>query len=213
MKTDDLVVALSRAAEPVDPGTASRRLVAWSGLGIVAAVPPMLLLLGLNPDLAEDSRTPMFWVKALFVVVIALFAWRLVRRLAQPGADPRAAARALPLPFVAMAVLAVIVLAAAAPGERLALILGSSWNSCPVNIAILSAPAFVLMMAAVRTLAPTRLRLAGAATGLLAGALGTLVYLLHCPELEAPFLAIWYVLGMLIPAALGALVGPRVLAW
>jgi hypothetical protein len=213
MKTDDLVVALSRAAEPVNPGTASRRLVAWSGLGIVAAVPPMLLLLGLNPDLGEDSRTPMFWVKALFVVVIAVVAWRLVRRLAQPGADPRGAARALPLPFIAMAVLAVIVLVAAAPGERLALVLGSSWNSCPVNIAILSAPAFVLMMVVVRSLAPTRLRLAGAATGLLAGALGTLAYLLHCPELEAPFLAIWYVLGMLIPAALGALFGPRVLAW
>jgi hypothetical protein len=47
----------------------------------------------------------------------------------------------------------------------------------------------------------------------LAGALGALAYVLHCPELEAPFLAVWYLLGMLIPAGVGALVGPRVLRW
>jgi len=47
----------------------------------------------------------------------------------------------------------------------------------------------------------------------LPGALGALVYTLHCPELEAPFLGVWYVLGMLIPAVLGAIVGPRVLRW
>ncbi len=108
--------------------------------------------------------------------------------------------------------LAAVVLLAAAPGERMPLTMGSSWNTCPFNIALLSLPALVLLLAAMRSLAPTRLRWAGAATGLLAGALGTLVYVLHCPELEAPFLAVWYVLGMLIPVAVGALVGPRVAA-
>jgi hypothetical protein len=71
----------------------------------------------------------------------------------------------------------------------------------------------VLLLAAVHSLAPTRLRLAGAGVGLLAGALGALVYTVHCPEFAAPFLAVWYVLGMLIPAAVGALIGPYVLRW
>jgi hypothetical protein len=31
--------------------------------------------------------------------------------------------------------------------------------------------------------------------------------------MEAPFLAVWYVLGMLIPAGAGALLGRRVLRW
>ena len=62
-------------------------------------------------------------------------------------------------------------------------------------------------------LAPTRLRWAGAAAGLLAGAGGALVYALHCPEMAAPFIGIWYLLGMLIPTTIGALVGPRVLRW
>jgi hypothetical protein len=47
----------------------------------------------------------------------------------------------------------------------------------------------------------------------LAGAVGALVYTLHCPELGAPFLGIWYVLGMLAPALLGAALGPRILNW
>jgi hypothetical protein len=33
------------------------------------------------------------------------------------------------------------------------------------------------------------------------------------PELQAPFLAVWYVLGMAVPVAVGALLGPRVLRW
>ena len=66
---------------------------------------------------------------------------------------------------------------------------------------------------ALRELAPTRLRLAGAAAGALAGGAGAAVYALHCPEFGAPFLAVWYVLGMALPVAAGAWLGPRVLRW
>jgi hypothetical protein len=31
--------------------------------------------------------------------------------------------------------------------------------------------------------------------------------------MAAPFLAIWYVLGMAIPAGIGAIVGARLLRW
>ncbi len=55
--------------------------------------------------------------------------------------------------------------------------------------------------------------LAGACAGLVAAALGTVIYTLHCPEMQAPFLAVWYLLGILAPAAAGALVGPRLLRW
>jgi hypothetical protein len=47
----------------------------------------------------------------------------------------------------------------------------------------------------------------------MAGGAGAAVYALHCPELQAPFLAVWYVLGMAIPVAAGALLGPRLLRW
>ena len=54
----------------------------------------------------------------------------------------------------------------------------------------------VAALGALREMAPTRLRLAGAAAGALAGGAGAAVYALHCPELGAPFVAVWYVLGM-----------------
>ena len=53
----------------------------------------------------------------------------------------------------------------------------------------------------------------GATAGRLAGGVGALVYTLHCPELEAPFLGVWYVIGMAIPSVIGALLGPRLLRW
>ncbi len=84
---------------------------------------------------------------------------------------------------------------------------------CSANIAALSLPVFVAVIAWQRRLAPTMPRRAGAAGGFAAGAIGALVYTLHCPELEAPFLGLWYVLGMLAPAAAGALLGPRLLRW
>jgi len=212
MKTDDLVAALARAAEPVDRRPAAR-LAIGAVLGAAAAVPVMLWQLGMNPSLAVDARTAMFWVKVAFVAAVAAIGWWLVRCLAQPGARPRRALRALALPFAAMGLLAAAVLVAAPPEQRMALLMGSSWRSCPFNITLLAAPALVLLLAGMHTLAPTRLRLAGAGVGLLAGALGALVYTVHCPELAAPFLAVWYGLGMLIPAGVGALVGPYVLRW
>jgi hypothetical protein len=78
---------------------------------------------------------------------------------------------------------------------------------------MLSVPVFGSTIWAMRGLAPTRLRLAGAAAGLLAGTTGALVYCIHCPEMATPFLGFWYLLGMLIPTAAGALSGPRLLRW
>lgn len=49
--------------------------------------------------------------------------------------------------------------------------------------------------------------------GLLASGVGAAVYALHCPEMEAPFLGVWYLLGMLISTALGAVIGPKLLRW
>jgi hypothetical protein len=91
--------------------------------------------------------------------------------------------------------------------------MGRTWKYCLVGIPTLAVPVFVATLWAMKGLAPTRLSLAGAVAGLLSGAIAALVYALHCPEMEAPFLGVWYVAGMLIPAAAGALLGPLVLRW
>jgi hypothetical protein len=62
-------------------------------------------------------------------------------------------------------------------------------------------------------MAPTRLRLAGAAAGLLAGGVAATVYGLHCQEMTAAFVVTWYSLGVAASVAVGALLGPRLLRW
>jgi len=54
---------------------------------------------------------------------------------------------------------------------------------------------------------------AGAMAGFASGALAAFVYSIHCPELGAPFLGIWYVAGIAIPAGVGALLGERLFRW
>jgi hypothetical protein len=107
---------------------------------------------------------------------------------------------------------AVALIGADAP-DRAALILGQTAKVCSMRITWISVPLFIAFVWVVKGLAPTRLRLAGAACGLAAGAVGALAYTLHCPELAAPFLGIWYVVGMLVPTVVGALLGPRLLRW
>ena len=97
--------------------------------------------------------------------------------------------------------------------DRWGQVLGSTWRSCPLNIALLSVPMWIACFGVLRRAAPTRLAWAGAGAGLLAGAVGALVYAVHCPEMALPFVAVWYVAGMMIPTLLGALLGPRLLRW
>jgi hypothetical protein len=213
MKTDDLVTMLATGAEPVAPAATARRHGVALGWGVLAAMLLMLSLLGVRADLAAAARLPMFWVKLAFPAAVAAAALVAVMRLSRPGVSLGKVSAGLAAPIIAMWLLAAYALIGAAPDQRAALILGKTWYVCPFLIAFLSAPAFGGALWAMRGLAPTRPALAGGAAGLLAGAVATTVYALHCPEMGAPFVAIWYLLGMSMPAAAGALLGPRLLRW
>jgi hypothetical protein len=91
--------------------------------------------------------------------------------------------------------------------------LGQSWRTCPFNIVLLSVPTFPAALLAARSLAPTDLRVTGAVAGLLSSALATIAYCLHCPEMSPAFWSVWYAIGMLLPAGIGAWLGPRMLRW
>ena len=90
---------------------------------------------------------------------------------------------------------------------------GSSWSRCPFRIAALSVPVLAALGVVMRGQAPTRLRRAGAAIGLAAGAVAALVYALACTENSPAFVLIWYSLGIALATGLGALLGPRLLRW
>lgn len=213
MKTDELVELLARGEGAVDARAPLGRAFLALALGLVAATALMVVTMGVQPDLASDMGLPMFWVKAAFAGALVAAGLVATHRLGRPGASLRGLAGAIGAPVIAIWILAIVALVRAEPARRPELFFGETWSSCPFNIAMLSVPVFVAALYAMKALAPTRLRLAGAGAGLLAGAAGAFVYTLHCPELAAPFIGFWYVLGILIPTVAGALIGPRVLRW
>lgn len=213
MNTDQLVTLLATGAEAVDPRAPTRRFALAVGASVLVAVVMMVTWLGVRASLVQDVAVPMLWIKLAFVTLLAAGGWIAAVRLGRPGARLAGVPAMLIAPVLAIWVLAAVALIGADGPQRAALILGQTWNACPLNIAVLSAPVFAAAMWGMQGFAPTRPALAGAAAGLLAGAAGAVVYTFHCPELAAPFLAIWYVLGMLIPTALGAIIGPLLLRW
>ena len=213
MKTDQLITLLAGGVEPVESNVVWRRFTYALGSGALVATLLMLFLLCVRPDIAEAVRLPMFWMKLAFPAMLVAGALLATVRLSRPGAQLGRVPAAIAAPVLAVWMVAAMVLLSAAPGERQALFFGETWIYCTLMIAALAVPLFVTALWAMNGLAPTRLGLSGAAAGLLAGAGGALVYALHCPEMAAPFLAIWYVLGMSIPTAVGAAIGPLILRW
>lgn len=213
MKTDELIAMLAAGAAPVEPGSATRRLrrsLAWS---LPCAALLMVVFLGVRADMRQAVLLPMFWLKILFPLAVAALAFALAQRLSRPGVRPGRLPTAIAAVFAALWLLGAAALGGAAPSARADMLFGESWESCPFNIALLSVPFLAASMWAMKGLAPTRLSFAGAASGLLSGAAAAAVYALHCPEMQAPFLGVWYVAGMLIPTVFGALAGPRLLRW
>jgi hypothetical protein len=213
MKTDDFVSMLATGVAPVAPGTSGKRFRLALSAGALGAAFVMLGIFGLNPQLRAAAMLPMFWVKLVFPAALGLMAVLLAQRLSHPGMRLGAAAKAWIGPVMAMALLALLVWMDASPAERPDLLYGKTWKTCSRNIAVVAAPVFIGVLWAMKGLAPTRLALAGVSAGLLAGAVGTVVYALHCPEIAAPFILVWYGGGMLLCTAIGAALGPRVLRW
>jgi hypothetical protein len=101
----------------------------------------------------------------------------------------------------------------AAPDARMHLMMGSSANVCPWRIIVLSLPILVGALWGMRGLAPVHLVRAGLAAGVLAGAAGAFVYAFHCDESAAPFVAIFYTLGIAAAGVIGAVLGRFALRW
>jgi hypothetical protein len=213
VKTEDLVSLLATRAD-AEKTQAPVRRYAVAVLGATALATLLTAeLLGVRSTLVRDFSMPMFWTKEAFCATLGAAGLVAAARLARPGSRLGWVRVGLAGPLLAMWLLAATALLMAGAQDRSALIFGDTASACPFLIALIAAPLFVAIFWAMRGFAPTRLRLAGAAGGTAAGAMGALVYSLHCPELAAPFLGIWYVLGILIPTTVGALLGPCLLRW
>jgi hypothetical protein len=213
MKIEERIASLAADVRPVPAGALTRRLLYASFVGGLVSLAAVIALYGLRPDLAEAVAGPSFWTKLLFTAAVTVLAFLAVAHAARP--DTRVERRLVlaAVPFVAILVAGSLELLLAEAADRKRLWLGDTWLTCPFSIAALSVPPLVLLIRALRRLAPGSPALAGFSAGLLSGGLAATAYALHCPEPSVAFVATWNVLGILASGLIGALLGPRVLRW
>jgi hypothetical protein len=212
MRTDDLIAQLADGLEPVKAGAVTRLLLVALAVGAAASAIVMLSVLGPRHHFAVVIMGFGMWMKLAYTFVVAFFGFWLLERAGRPGADMRPPAAMLALPVLAILLLAGVQMAA--PGADMhRLVMGQSARVCAMLIVMVAAPSLVAAFWALRRLAPTRLGLAGAGAGLFAGALGAFVYAFHCNEDAAPFVAVWYTLGIALTTAIGAFSGRWALRW
>jgi hypothetical protein len=211
MKTDDLIDLMAQGAGPAPRHPALPRLALALGLGVLTALAVVLMLM--KPVSGAVLAQGAWWVKLGYAVALAAtLAW-LAARLGRPVVRAQPAVRWVAAVVAVMVALAAWQTLAAAPEVRMALWRGHSASTCPLSVLALSLPTLALGLWALRGLAPTRLRWAGAAVGLMAGATGAAAYAVACDELGFSFVATWYTLGIALAGALGTWLGPRTLRW
>ena len=213
MKTEELIGLLAAGDTRAPAHAIGQRFsmaLAWS---IPVAALIMVCVYGVRSDLAQATGGMMFWMKLAFAGALALLASISTERLGRPGMRVGMVWAGVTVPLILVWLVAIVAILRAEPVQRMDLIFGTTWKTCSFNIALISLPLFAATLWFMKGLAPTQMTLAGASAGLLAGAIATLIYAFHCPESAAPFVGIWYVLGISIPTIVGAVFGPRALRW
>ena len=212
MRTDDLIAQLSGGLEPVKSGAVTRLLLGAVALGIVGSIAVMLGVSGRRYDFTTAITSFGMWTKLVYTFAIAAFGFWLVERAGRPGAEMTRPLLLLVLPLLAIALLSALQMNAP-QADMPGLVMGHSSRVCAPLVLMTALPTLAATFWALKQLAPTRLRLAGAIAGLFAGGAGAFVYSFHCTEGAAPFIAIWYTLGIVATTAFGALLGPKLLRW
>ncbi len=213
MKTDELIADLSETLAPVPRHAVLLHLAQGVGLGALVSFLIMWTSLGFRPDLSHAVDTSAYWMKFFYTLSLALFAFWATERLARPSSKA-----GWPLFGVAFVILALTFLAGmqmmhTPADKRMPMLMGHSSHLCPWLIAMLSIPIFVGTFWSLRTLAPTRIVRAGAVAGFASGALGAWIYAFRCDETTAPFLLVFFTLGMAVVGLVGALIARRALRW
>jgi hypothetical protein len=212
MRTDELIAQLTGNLDPVRSGTVVRTLSGAILLGLAGSVLLMLTVLGLRHDFAAAIIGFGMWMKLAYTFALAAVGFWLVERVGRPGADTTKPGLMLALPVLAIAVLAAQQMSA--PGANIpVLVLGHSSRVCAFLVTLTALPTLAATFWALRRLAPTQLTLAGMGAGLFAGAAGAFVYSFHCTEGAAPFVGLWYTLGILLTTGIGGFLGRYLLRW
>jgi hypothetical protein len=214
MRTDDLINTLvaDHAAQP-----RARRVGHVLGMAIIGgfAISAALfsITLGPRPDILSALSTWRFDIKWADNLVLVIAAAWVALRLSRPTATPLTAMRALMLPAFLLLAAVMCELVTVPASEWPSRAMGVNGVMCLASIIFLSVLPLTATIYALRQGAPMSPALAGAAAGLVAGALGATVFAMHCTNDSPLFVAIWYALAIGLMSMFGLLIGRHALRW
>lgn len=212
MDTDRLIRSLA-----ADNEERSHPVGAMLTMALLIAVPVAAAMfmstIGLRPDIRTAMRTPLFDLKFIVTLALAIPAIALSLHLSRPEASLRGRGWMLLAPLV--------VLLVGISGEMMmpdrppmaARWMGHNALLCMTVIPLLAMPILAAALLALRQGAPARPALAGALAGLASAGLAATFYAAHCVDDSPLFVATWYTLATALVTAIGALAGARMLRY
>ena len=186
-------------------------------LALLAAAPVSLIMFfgefGFRPDIMTAMRNPFFDLKFAVTLALAISAIAVALHLSRPEASLRGFGWYLLIPAG--------LLAAGISGEMMMpqrmpmmmRLVGNNSKICMTLIPVLSLPFLIAALIGLRHGAPSRPALSGAIAGLLSAGFAATLYASHCTDDSPLFVATWYTLAVALVAALGALMGSRMLKY
>lgn len=213
MRTDDLIDMLGTNVEPV---AASKRRVAFLGalgIGAAAALCIVYTIYGAPGEAFAGGFLGLTVLTLAFTLGLTIAGARFLSMGARPGKTGRGALAVIAVLLFSLLLMTIVILSREQPSEWSAMIFGPQWAMCLMCIPLAAAVPFLSLVWYLRNEAPTRLRLTGAVAGIVAGAIGASAFALHHPGGSLPFVALWFGGPLFLCAAIGAMLGPRLLRW
>lgn len=212
MDTDHLINSLT-ADCPTRPRPVGQVLAAALLVALPVSAALLLTTIGLRPDIRSAMHSPFFDLKFVVTLALALSAITLAMHLSRPDASPRGWRLVLlaPLAILGLGIGAEAMLPQRTP--MMTRLIGHNSMLCMSAIPILSLPLLGAALLGLRRGAPSNPTLAGALAGMIAAGLAATLYAAHCVDDSPLFVATWYSLATIIVAALGAVIGGRVLRY
>jgi hypothetical protein len=189
----------------------SVRLRMTTFVALSAATVGLVLLLASRPDIAAKLAAPSFTVQLALLCAATVFTALLALRSAVPGRSPTRYETTIALALV----VATALFSCAEPldtdiavGTFLAV-----GAACAARTFAFAVVPWLLLMAAIRRGAPTRVRAAGAYAGATALLLSTTILRAACPQDGALHWAVWHFSAIAVGTVLSATVASTWLRW
>jgi hypothetical protein len=186
-------------------------------LALLAAAPVSMLIffaeLGVRPDVMTAMKNPFFDLKFAVTLALAASAIAVALHLSRPEASLRGFGWYLLIPagLLVAGISGEMMMPQRAP--MMTRLVGHNSRFCMTFIPVMSLPLLLAALLGLRHGAPARPALSGAIAGMLSAGLAATLYASHCTDDSPLFVATWYTLATAIVAAVGALIGSRVLKY